>query len=151
MTTIRVEREVATSPEKVWAVITDLDRSPEMIRAIKSVERVGEGSGLEVGTTWKETREMFGREATETMRVTAVDEGRSYTVESDSRGAHYTSVMAVEPARDGSRLSMSFGAEAASLGAKLMSVVARLFEGSTRKAIVQDLDDIAKAVEAVTD
>jgi hypothetical protein len=41
-----------------------------------------------------------------------------------------------------------FGAEPLTTGARLMSVVGRLFEGSTRKAIKQDLDDIAAAAEA---
>ena len=53
----------------------------------------------------------------------------------------------VEPAEEGSRLSWEFGAEPQSTSAKLMSVVGRLFEGQTKKALLQDLDDIARAAE----
>ncbi len=91
---------------------------------------------------------MFGRESTESMEVTAVDEGRSYTVESTSRGVHYTSVMRVEPSPEGSQLSWEFGGEPQSTSAKLMALFGKLFEGSMRKALAQDLDDIANAAEA---
>ncbi len=43
-----------------------------------AVERLDSGTDFGVGTTWRETRVMFGREATEVMEIVAVDEGRSY-------------------------------------------------------------------------
>ena len=147
MSSMTVEREVAATPEKVWAIITDLDRSAEVISGITSLERLDDGSDFSVGTTWSETRVMFRKESTETMAVTAVDEGHSYTVEADANGAHYTAVMTVEPKGEGSRLSMTFGAEATSTAAKVMSIFGKLFEGSTRKMLAQDLDDIAAAAE----
>jgi len=149
MTVMKVERDVAAPAERVWAICTDLDRTGEVISAITSLERTDGGSAFDVGTAWRETRVMFGREATESMEVTGIDEGRSYVVESTSRGVRYKSTMLVEPRGDGAcRLVWEFGAEPLTTGAKLMSVVGRLFEGSTRKALVADLDDIAAAAEA---
>ena len=148
MAVITIERDVAAPPQKVWAIITDLDRTAEVISAITALVRTGASSGFEVGTAWRETRVMFGRESTESMEVTAIDEGRSYTVESLSRGVHYTSIMKVEAKGEGSHLAWEFGAEATSMSGKLMSVFGKLFEGSTRKALLQDLDDIAVAAEA---
>jgi carbon monoxide dehydrogenase subunit G len=142
-----VERDVAAPPRKVWAVVTDLDRTAAVVSGITALERTDDGQGFEVGTAWRETRVMFGRETTEPMEVTAVDEGRSYTVESTSRGVHYTSVMLVEAKGDGTLLTWEFGGEPLSTSAKLMSFVGKLFEGSMRKALAQDLDDIANAVE----
>lgn len=147
MAVLTVEREVAAPAEKVWEIVTDLDVMTDTISAITALERTDGGEGFNVGTAWRETRVMFGRESTEPMEVTAVDEGRSYTVESLSRGVLYRSVMRVEPAGQGCKLSWEFGAEAQSTGAKLMSIVGKLFEGSTRKALRQDLDDIAAAAE----
>jgi hypothetical protein len=47
-----------------------------------------------------------------------------------------------------SELSMEFGAEPTSTVAKVMSAtVGKLFENATRKALAQDLDDIAAAAE----
>ena len=147
MTSMKVERDVTASPERVWSIISDLDRSAEVISAITALERTDGGSGFGVGTAWRETRVMFGREATESMAVTEVDDGRSYTVESVSRGVRYRSVMRVEPKGEGSRLSWEFGAEAGSISARFMSLIGKLLEGSTRKALMADLDDIAAAAE----
>ncbi|MGD8486776.1 MAG: SRPBCC family protein [Chloroflexota bacterium] len=149
MTVMKLEREVAAPAAKVWAICTDLDRTVEVISAISALERTDGGSGFGVGTAWRETRVMFGRETTESMAVTGIDEGRSYVVESTSRGVRYKTVVLVEPTGDDRcRLVWEFGAEPLTTGARLMSVVGRLFEGSTRKAIKQDLDDIAAAAEA---
>ncbi len=144
-----VSREVGASPERVWEVVTDLRGAADRISAISRVEIVDGGDEFGVGTTWRETRQMFGRETTEVMQVTAVDPGRSYTVASDSRGAHYRSVITVEP-RDGhTNLSMTFGGEPQGAISKVMAAtVGRLFAGATRRAIQQDLDDIAAAAEA---
>ena len=148
MSVMTVQRDVAAPAEKVWAICTDLDGTKEVISAITALERTDGGSGFGVGTAWRETRVMFGREATESMAVTQVDEGRSYVVESLSRGVLYRSVMRVEPKGDGCTLSWEFGAEAQSTSAKLMSLLGKLMEGSTRKALMADLDDIAAAAEA---
>lgn len=150
MTAITIGRDIAAPADVVWVLMTDIDGWAETVGGIKAVERTDGGNGFGVGTAWKETREMFGRESTEPMAVTAIEEGRSYTVESDSRGTHYRSVMRVEPTADGCHLSLDFGAEAQSLSARLMGVVGRLFEGSVKKAMLADLDDIAAAAEART-
>jgi carbon monoxide dehydrogenase subunit G len=148
MTVLTVHRDIAAPAEKVWSIITDLERTRDVISGITALERTDGGSGFGVGTAWRETRVMFGRQATESMAVTALEEGRSYTVESDSRGAHYRSVMRVEPAGEGSRLWWEFGAEPRTAGARLLSLVGKPFEGSMRKALERDLDDIAVAAES---
>ena len=148
MAVMKVQREVAAPAEKVWAICTDLERTKDVISAITALERTDGGSGFGVGTAWKETRVMFGRESTESMAVTEVDEGRSCVVESLSRGVLYRSVRPVEPKGEGCTLAWEFGAQAQSTRAKLMSIVGKLFEGSTKKALLADLDDIAAAAEA---
>jgi carbon monoxide dehydrogenase subunit G len=148
MTVMTVERDVDAPAERVWAIVTDLERTKDVISAITALERTDGGSGFGVGTAWRETRVMFGREATESMAVTEVEEGRSYVVESRSRGVVYRTVMRVEPRGEGCRLAWEFGAEPQSTSARLMSVIGRLFESSTRKALLADLDDIAAAAEA---
>jgi carbon monoxide dehydrogenase subunit G len=149
MAGVTVERAVAAPPSVVWGIVTDLDRSAGVVGSIDSVERLDGGSGFGVGTRWRETRTQFGRQATEILEVTAVEAGRAYTVEADSRGTHYRSVIRVEPEGAGSRLSMSFEGEPTGAIGKLMAAtIGRLFEGSMRKALAKDLDDIAAAAEA---
>jgi hypothetical protein len=42
---------------------------------------------------------------------------------------------------------MTFVAQPTTIGARVMSLFSRLFEGATRKALARDLDDIAAAAE----
>lgn len=146
---LRIEREVAAPAADVWAVMTDLERSPEIISGIDAIERLDGGGDFRVGTSWRETRTLMGRQVTEEMQVTAVDPGRAYTVEADSRGAHYRSVLGVEPMGSGRcRVFMTFdGQPGSTLGKVMAATVGRLFEGATRKALEKDLADIAAAAE----
>jgi len=146
---LRVSRPVAAPPEAVWAQITDLTATPEVLSGVESVERLDDLDGFDVGTRWRETRTMFGKQATEVMEVTAIDPGRSYTVRSVHGRTTYTSGLEVEPAEEGkSRLSMTFGAEADGLATKLAAAtVGRLFSGATKRMLEQDLDDIATHLE----
>ena len=144
-----VSREIDASAARVWEVITDLEGSPRVLSGVEKVERIDAARSFGVGTRWRETRTLFGKQATEEMAVTAVDPGRSYTVEADSRGARYTSILAVEPLDEHrSKLSMSFqGAPTGLVGKVLAATVGRLFQPATRKQLRRDLDDIAAHVE----
>jgi carbon monoxide dehydrogenase subunit G len=150
MRELTVSHEVEAEPESVWALITDLDAFEQTISAIEKVERLDGGDGFGVGTRWRETRKMFGRTATEEMEVTSVEGGRSYVTEADSHGAHYRTVMTVEPSGPGrARLSTTFGAEPHGMVTKLIAAtVGRLFERATRNALERDLVEIAAAAGA---
>ncbi len=149
---ISCSRAIDAPADKVWAVMTNLEGFSEAINGIVSVERLDDGSGFEVGTSWRETRIMFGRTATEDMWVTKLDPGHSYVVEANSHGAEYRTTQSVEPDAEGtSVLSMSFGATPTGTVAKVMSAtVGRLFANATRKAFEKDLADIAAAAEAAS-
>jgi carbon monoxide dehydrogenase subunit G len=146
---ISCSKDISASAEKVWSIMTDLEGFPDTIGGIENVERLDGADGFEVGTTWRETRIMFGRTATEDMWVTELDPGHSYVVEANSHGAEYRTTQSVAPAGDGgSVLSMSFSANPTGTMAKVMSAtVGRFFVNATRKAFEQDLADIAAAAE----
>lgn len=149
MRTIVVGREVDAAAPDVWRVVTDLGAADRVLTAVRSIERLDAGEGFGVGTRWRETRVMFGREATAEMEVVDVDPGRAYTVVSEDRGTRYRSTVTVDAIDDRrSRVEMTFGGEAAgTVGRILAATVGRLFAGSTRKALRQDLDEIAAAAE----
>lgn len=146
---LRVSRPVAAPVASVWEVITDLAATPEVLSGVEKVERLDEGEGFDVGTRWRETRRMFGKEATEEMEVTEVVPGRSYTVRSVHGRTIYTSGLEVEPADDGtSQLAMTFAAETHGLVTRIAAAtIGRLFSGATKRMIQHDLDDIAAHVE----
>jgi len=148
MSKLTAEQHVNAAPEQVWGVVSDLDSWAAVVSGIKTVQRLDGSPEFGVGTSWRETRVMFGKESTEDMTVSKVDPGRSYTVEAESHGAHYTSVITLAPSDSGTYLTMTFTATTTStLAAILSKTIGKLFEGSTRKALAQDLQDIATAAE----
>jgi hypothetical protein len=145
-----VNREIGATAERVWDLMTDLRGSADVVGSISRIEVLEGGDEFGVGTRWRETRTMFGREATEEMSVSAMAPGRSYTVVADSAGTHFESTLEVIPAGDHMCiLRMTFSGEPRSVVSKVMSAtVGRMFVGATRKAAEQDLADIAAAAEA---
>ena len=147
---LEFSRSINAATERVWDMITDLDGAPQRLSGVDAIERLS-GPEFGVGTRWRETRTMFGREATEEMEVATVTPGRAYTVLAESHGMKYDSEWRVGDGGDEtSLLTMTFSGEPQGLGAKLMAAtVGRLFRGATKKALMQDLDEIAAAAEAL--
>lgn len=147
---IEVSRQVAAPAAAVWEVMTDLASAPDVMGSVIAVEILEGSSPLTLGTRWRETRRMFGREATEVMAVTAMDPGRWYTVTALSGSTTYRSTLGVDPhGADASTLTMRFGATSSSFVSRaLAATVGRMFLSSTRAALEADLADMARAAEA---
>ncbi len=149
MSTLSVSREIAAPTSRIWEIMTDLEGSEQTISAIEKIEILSEDDGFGVGTRWRETRTLFGKQATEVMWVTEVDPGISYVVKAESHGAKYTTIMKVMPVGEGSsEVTMTFTGEPVGTMAKIMSAtMGRMMEKATKKAFAQDLDDIAAVAE----
>src|SRR5690606_16565810 len=73
---------------------------PEVLRNVTRVERMTDGP-YAVGTRWRETRRMMGREETEEMWVAESDPLRRTVVAASSGGAEYRTTFELEPQPDG--------------------------------------------------
>jgi carbon monoxide dehydrogenase subunit G len=148
MSNVTTRRTIQAPAERVWALATDIPRSAQTLSGVNRIEMLSEGD-FGPGTRWRETRTMFGREATEEMWVTEVDPGRAYTVEADSHGAHYVSTFAftaVTPQQ--TEVVLDFGAQPHGTVAKVLAkVTGPVASRSVAKALQKDLDDLAAAAE----
>lgn len=150
MKEIICERHVNAPPGAVWHVLTDLDTAVERISGIKKIERLDANEGFVVGTKWRETRVMAKREATEEIEVVSITDGASYETRAGNEKVSYHATMGVRADGDGSIVWMTLGGEAHTLLGKIMTVLLGwLGARMARKAISQDLADIAKAAEAM--
>lgn len=149
---IVVSRVIEAPPARVWEVLTDLDHVAETLSGVSAVEVMTDGPWA-LGTRWRETRKVFGKDHTEEMWVTGNDPLRRTEVRASSGGADYVSEFVLAPLDEESRteLTARFGAEMTS-PSRLQKLVLAAFRGmaerSTRKALEQDLADIAAAAEA---
>src|SRR4051812_9790697 len=91
-TTVAVDHFVAAAPERVFALASDFANLPKRIPDITKVELLT-GDTVGVGTRFRETRVMFGKEAVETMEVAAFDPPHSYVLVANSCGARYESTL----------------------------------------------------------
>ena len=151
MAQFTLTKRVAAPPAAVFAVIADVERMPTRIPEVKKVELLTPGP-VGVGTKIKETRVMFGKEATEEMEITGFQRDREYTLECDSCGCHYTTVLSFREEAGGTRVTMKFGAVPQTLFARVMGfLMAPMMKGMLARCLKQDLADLkAKCEEPAT-
>jgi carbon monoxide dehydrogenase subunit G len=145
---VSAREEIRSDRDSVFTVFTDLEGAVQRIEGIKSIEFLSEEkSGL--GVRWRETRVMFGKEATEDMQITALTEPDSYVVEAESHGTHYTSVFSFRDSEAGTtEVTWEFEGRPLSLFAKIMAPLGFLMWGSMRKMLQKDLADLKQSIEA---
>lgn len=132
--------------EQVWAIVTDIENAKDRITCIKDIEILEKPSSGFVGLKWKETREMFGKEAVETMWIKESKENEYYVTEAINSGCIYHSTVALQEKDGGVELTMSFKSTPQSFFAKLMSPLMLMMKGMIRKAFEKDLEDIKQVL-----
>ncbi|MFI4881211.1 MAG: SRPBCC family protein [Phycisphaerales bacterium JB064] len=147
---------IDATQEAVFAAASNFPNAAAFISAIDSVEMLTpakDGLPIGVGTRFKETRTMFGKQATETMEVTEFDPPRAYTLSALSCGVQYHSrvtVLEEQPGTGGGgcRLSYDIKGTPVSLFAKIVGpIMGVMMKGAMRKAMEKDLADIKNYVE----
>lgn len=141
MQPIRIERAIAALPARVFAAATDVANWPSVVPAITRTELLTPGP-VGPGTRFRETRTMFGREATEEMEIVAFEPGRSYTIGADSHGCRYRTRFDVEPTGSGTRLVMTFEAQPLTAMAKVLAFLMKPMARKMAEMCAQDLDAI---------
>ncbi|MFK4690307.1 SRPBCC family protein [Streptomyces pristinaespiralis] len=143
-----VERLILAPPGPVWQALTDIRGWERTLSGVERIEVLTEGD-FGVGTRWRETRRMLGKEATEEMRVTACEPPERYVVEADSQGTHYVSEFSLLIAGpEATTVRLTFRAEpSGGFTGLLAKVFGKLGARAVRRAIARDLDDVAAAVE----
>jgi len=138
---------VAAPVPEVWSAFADFRNAAGRIKGIKKIEILTDGP-IGVGTKFKETREMFKKEAVETMEVTAFEPNSLYTLECMSCGGHFKTTFRFTPSGQGTRVDVETNCRALTLFAKLLSPLTSLMMGPMmRKCMLQDMEDLKAVVE----
>ncbi len=137
--------------DEVFAAFCDLEGSVDRIDGIVAVERL-EGEGFEPGVRWRETRRMFGKDATEEMWVSSLDAPREYRVEAESNGTRYETIASFSDAGVATEVEWTFTGRPQTLVARIMgTVMGPMIRRSIRSMVQQDLDDMKAALEGAGD
>ena len=144
-----VSTNINSSPDNVWQAITDFEHCESWIAGILNVTILEQPESGLVGFKWRETRKMFGKEATETMWITDCIDGEYYQTRAENHGAIYVSKLSISSMGDATKLTMEFSGKSESWFVNLMSKLMGFFmTKSMIKMLEADLADIKAHVEA---
>ncbi|QDS99394.1 SRPBCC family protein [Adhaeretor mobilis] len=149
MSTLTVTKHINAPPEVVFDLMTDIPHHAENISAIERIEMLTDGP-VGVGTRFRETRIMFGKETTEEMEVTGFQTPKRFTLESDSCGCHYTVLHELTPEKAGTLVKMEFHMQPKTFFAKLFSPLGKLMEGKIRSLLDTDLEELKERAEGAS-
>jgi uncharacterized protein YndB with AHSA1/START domain len=120
MTDFSITVEIAAPPERVWAVMSDVERWSEWTPTVKRIQRL-DGGPLAVGSR---ARIEQPRLPAAIWEVTELQEGRSFTWVTRSPGVRVIAKHGVDPVGQGTRATLSVG-----FSGPLGWLVARLTSG----------------------
>lgn len=132
-----VTQEIAInrSRDSIWKAITDIEKCESMISSIMKINILDKPSDSLVGLRWEETREMFGKEATETMWITESVVNEYYCARAESHGSVYVTRLSLTESGSGTLLKMAFSGIAQTNIAKILSfLMGPLIRKSIKKA-----------------
>jgi carbon monoxide dehydrogenase subunit G len=138
--TCEIEATVAAPAERVWASLLDIGRMGEWMKGFVRVERLTEGP-LAKGSQFRQTRKMFGREASEVFEVFEFDPPRVLGLYVDGKKGSsgrgwYRFRYTLAPDGAGTRLVLSgeFGGQSG-----CMALLGKIMLGAMKKAFRKEL------------
>lgn len=146
MATFEYSTAVAAPKAQVFELFTDLSRAAERIKAIKRIEMLTPGP-LRVGSRFRETRMMFGKEATEEFEVTELEPATRYAVNCVSCGVRVDMRFDFRSQASGTLIVMNANTQPLTWFAKLMSPMAGMMLKQCAKALETDVADLRKHCE----
>ena len=143
MTRTQVSRIVNAPIGVVFNTVADINQFSKAIPHIVKVEILSDvRSG--VGTKFRETRLMKGREAATDLEVTEFAQNEHVRLVADSHGTIWDSVFAVKSIAGGTELTLTMDAKSDKLIPKIMN---RLIYGMVKKALERDMDSVKEYCE----
>lgn len=145
---VEAQVTIQGSRSAVWAAITDIEDAAEILGGVEKIEiRERPAHGL-VGLRWRETRILFGEPATAEKWITRAADNEFYETRAEDNGFVFVSTLRVSDSPNGTTLTSTHDSRPQSLVARFLSTpMMFFFKGATKKALLQDLNDIKAAVE----
>ena len=132
---IAVECLVEAPPEVVFAAAADISNWPRFISGVQSVELLTPGP-VAVGTRFRETRIMFGRQATEEMTVAEIEPPHRLVLTAFNHGTAYRAEHLFAAEGAGTRIDARLRGPAGRRSlARLLTPLGLLFLGTLRRQL----------------
>lgn len=138
MTRTTITRNIAAPVELVFRTIADISNYSEVIPQIVGFEMVS-GDKPAVGTRFRETRLMKGKEMTTELEITEYLENDRIRMVADSHGTVWDTLFTVKQGQGQTELNITMEARAHKLLPKLINP---FIKGMIRNLIAKDMDAV---------
>ena len=143
---VAVECLVEAPPEVAFAAAVDISNWPRFISGVQSVELLTPGP-VAVGTSFRETRIMFGRQATEEMTFAEIAPPDRFVLTAFNHGTAYRAEHLFAAEEPGTRMTLVFEGRPATLLSRLFAPLGWLFLGTLKRQLELDLADLKAEAE----
>jgi len=143
---ITTDCQINAPVAEVFEMFSDLQQLEEHVQAITRIELLTSGP-VGVGTKFKETRVMFGKESSEVMEISRFSPPEHLREEAHSHGMHYVSDWTFQEENGLTTVTITFRGQAQTLTAKLMGLMFSFMAGSMKKAFQNDMNDLKTKLE----
>jgi uncharacterized protein YndB with AHSA1/START domain len=139
---IHIERtmNINAPPERVWAVMKDVERWPEWTESMKSVERLDSG---EFGVGSKARLKIRRSPNANVWTVTELTPNRSFTWETNSGGVKGVATHVSEPDGNGSKVTLTVD-----LSGPVATILSPIIAGQARKNVEMEAEGLKRRSEA---
>lgn len=144
--TVEAQVTIKGSKASVWAATTDFANFVQLLSGVEKIEVVDKPATGLVGLKWKETRMLFGKEATVEKQITEAKENEYYTTRAEQDGFVFITTNRLSGSDGSVTLTGIHETQPLGFAAKLKALPMVFFKGVIKKAILQDLNDIKAVV-----
>ncbi len=129
MAGFEMSERIACSPTEVFDFITASENAPRVVPSVKGMVKLTEGL-VGVGTRYRETRLMNGKEAHAELEVVEYEPGRRYAVKNLTEGIEtvYRYTFHPEPEGGGTRVDLICELKAGGLKKLMLPMVASILK-----------------------
>ena len=96
---------ISCPPKEVFDFITSSDNAPKVVQSVKSMVKLTEGP-VRVGTRYRETRLMSGKEQHAELEVVAYEPNQKYAMKNVTEGIETVYRYTFHPEADGTRVDL---------------------------------------------
>ena len=143
MTGFNMSEWVARPPKAVFDFITSPENAPKIVQSVTSMVKLTEGS-VRVGTRYRETRLMNGKEQHAELEIVELEPTRKYAVRNVTGGIETVYRYKFEPEGDGTRVDLVCELSAGGIKKLMLPLVAAIL----KKEDGDHLQRVKKVLEA---
>jgi carbon monoxide dehydrogenase subunit G len=118
---------IACPPKRIFEFITDSNNAPRIVPSVKSSIKLTDGP-IKVGTRYRETRLMHGKEQSAELEVSEYAEPNVYAMRNVTSGIETVYRYTLKPEKDGTRINLVCEVKAAGIKKLMLPVVALILK-----------------------